>query len=323
MATMLREPPVSVPKLPVPPTWAGEREDAEAIDVLSIIQPERLTWDRVDWVVLAWIAAVHAGCLAAPFFFTWQALGAAVLLHWLTASLGICLGYHRYLSHRSMKLKSPAEFFTMLCAVLSGEGSPLMWSAVHRLHHQRSDRVGDPHSPLDGKFWSHILWLFVRQTRQEREALFQRYTPDLLQRPVIGFFEQTYVWWLFGSAVAAYALGGWPLLLWGVCVRMTIAYHSTWFVNSATHLWGYRNYDTTDESRNLWWVALLAYGEGWHNNHHAHPSLAPAGHRWWEIDVTWWAIKFLRLIGQASHVRDRLPDRRDRTAELSDELAAA
>ena len=88
---------------------------------------------------------------------------------------------------------------------------------------------------------------------------------------------------------------------------MTAAYHSTWFVNSATHLWGYRNYDTRDESRNLWWVAILAYGEGWHNNHHAHPSVAPAGHRWWEVDITWWAIRLLQLTGQAYDVRAKIP----------------
>ncbi len=108
-------------------------------------------------------------------------------------------------------------------------------------------------------------------------------------------------------------LNGWTgalsMLLWGMCVRMTFAYHSTWLVNSATHMWGYRNYETRDRSRNLWWVALLAYGEGWHNNHHAHPTLAPAGHRWWEVDITWWSIKLLRFLGQATDVQDQVPQK--------------
>jgi stearoyl-CoA desaturase (delta-9 desaturase) len=100
---------------------------------------------------------------------------------------------------------------------------------------------------------------------------------------------------------------GVSLLIWGMSVRMVAAYHSTWLINSATHLWGYRNYDTRDESRNLWWVAILAYGEGWHNNHHAHPAIAPAGHRWWELDMTWWAIRVLQAVGLAWDVRDQIP----------------
>jgi stearoyl-CoA desaturase (delta-9 desaturase) len=111
-----------------------------------------------------------------------------------------------------------------------------------------------------------------------------------------------------------YVLGGWPFLLWGLCVRMVVAYHSTWFVNSATHLWGYRNYETDDESKNLWWVALMSYGEGWHNNHHAHPRLARAGHRWWELDMTFYAIRVLQALRLAYAVDDRIPPARTSAA---------
>lgn len=280
----------------------------EREQLVEAFHPDRLTWRYVDWVVLLWMVAMHVGCLAAPFFFTWQALGVAVLLHWLTCSIGICLGYHRYLSHRSLKLARPVEFFALLCGALSGEGSPLTWSATHRLHHQRSDHDGDPHSPLDGKWWSHLLWLFVRRTPQQQDLLFRKYVPDLADRPMIRFFERTNGWWLVVAGVGLLAFGGLPMFLWAVCVRMTFAYHSTWFVNSATHLWGYRNYQTGDRSRNLWWVAVLAYGEGWHNNHHAHPRLAPAGHRWWEFDMTWWAIRALRFCRLATDVCDRIPE---------------
>jgi stearoyl-CoA desaturase (delta-9 desaturase) len=257
---------------------------------------------------------MHVGCLAAPFFFTWQALAVAVVLHWSTCSIGICLGYHRFLSHRSLKLVAPVRFFVTLCGVLSGEGTPLLWAATHRLHHAKSDEPGDPHSPLDGPWWSHLLWLFVRHSAEHRKLMYKHFVPDLAQDRILLMFDKTYPLWLFGFAGLIYAIGGWPLLLWGVCVRMVIAYHSTWLVNSATHLWGYRNYETTDQSRNLWWVAILAYGEGWHNNHHAYPAFARAGHKWWEVDMTWYAIKVLRALGLAYEVDDRLPSASAATA---------
>ena len=275
-----------------------------------------LKWSNVDWTVFVWMVVMHAGCIAAPFFFSWASLGVAVVLHWMTASIGICLGYHRYLAHRSMKLAKPAEFTVLLCGTLSGEGTPLTWAATHRLHHHKSDHEGDPHSPFEGTFWSHIMWLFVRRTPKQQQILYRRYVPELVQRPMMQFFEKSQAFWMV-FMIATIGAAGWlvsgdwtgvaSMLLWGVCVRMVVAYHSTWFVNSATHLWGYRNYKTRDQSKNLWWVAIVAYGEGWHNNHHAHPTVAPAGHRWWEIDITWWTIKALRLVGLATDVNDRIP----------------
>ncbi|MCA9076217.1 MAG: fatty acid desaturase [Planctomycetaceae bacterium] len=279
----------------------------ERAEVLANFLPTNLTWSQIDWTVLVWMTVMHAGALAAPFFFTWTAFGTAIVLHWLTCSIGICLGYHRFLSHRSLKLVTPVRLLVNLCGVLSGEGSPLMWAATHRVHHAKSDQEGDPHSPTDGPWWSHLLWLFVKHDKEHREMLYRQYAPDLAADPVLRFFEKTYGPILFLSAVAMYAIGGWPLLLWGCCARLVFAYHSTWFVNSATHLWGYRNYETTDQSRNLWWVAILAYGEGWHNNHHAHPATARAGHKWWEFDPTWYAIKTLRALGLAYDVNDRNP----------------
>lgn len=284
----------------------SERE-VEKQAILDAFKPDRLSWKNMDWASLIWISAMHLGAIAAPFFFTWQALGVTIFLHWMTLSIGICLGYHRFLSHKSMRLRSPVEFFVTLCGVLSGEGTPLAWSATHRLHHQQSDKEGDPHSPLDGPWWSHILWLFSSRTREEQQALYSRYVPELKDRKVLQMFEKTYAFWLIGTGVILFAFGGLPMLLWGLCARMTYAYHSTWLVNSATHLWGYRNYDTRDESRNLWWVALVSYGEGWHNNHHAHPSNARAGHKWWEIDPTYWIIKGLKATGLAYDVKDAIP----------------
>ena len=280
----------------------------------SAFGPETLSWRGLDRTVTMFLVAVHLGSLAAPFFFSWPGLIACVALHWLTCSIGICLGYHRYLAHKSFKLRAPGEFFVMFCAAISGQGSPVRWAAVHRLHHHKSDLPGDPHTPLDGTWWSHLLWLFPGLNSGQTEALDDRYVPELQDRPIVMFFERTYALWLWGFGLvllgSGWLYGGWELgvsmVLWGMCVRLVISYHSTWFVNSATHLWGYRNYETRDDSRNLWWVAILSYGEGWHNNHHAYPSVAPSGHRWWELDMTWFAIRLLRACGLAYDVRDRI-----------------
>lgn len=286
-------------------------EPSEREQILDIFHPSKLKWRDLDYFVLGWTVMFHIGAVAALFFITWQAVAVFFFLHWLTCSIGICLGYHRYLSHKSLKLRAPAEFFTLMCGTLSGQGSVFDWAANHRLHHQQSDHKGDPHSPLENPWWSHILWLFVKVSPHQQQLLWKRYVPELLDRKLLRFFVKTEFLWQVAMGVSLFLLGGWPMLLWGLCMRLVVAYHSTWFVNSATHLWGYRNYETRDESRNLWWVALLSYGEGWHNNHHAHPSLAPAGHRWWEIDMTWWFIKGLKAVGLAYDVRDKVPTRGD------------
>ncbi|MEZ6055561.1 MAG: fatty acid desaturase [Planctomycetaceae bacterium] len=305
------DPHAVVPQIPATAA-AKEREE-----ILEGFYPSRLRLENVDWVVFGWMALMHIGALAAPFYFTWQAAVVALALHWFTCSIGICMCYHRTLSHRSLILHGPAKLIGMIAGGVAGEGPPLTWTAVHRVHHARSDRAGDPHSPLEGPWWSHLLWLMLKRTDRMTMLIEKHYVPDLAKDKMVQFFEKTAVLWLIGPSVAAFAAGyflmggltgGLSMLLWAGCMRMVVAYHSTWFVNSATHLWGYRNYETADESRNLWWVAVLSYGEGWHNNHHAYPRVARAGHRWWEIDPTWYAIKFLRLIGLATQVDDKLPE---------------
>jgi len=293
---------------PVPATITGEQPAVSQQDqIYASFAPDRVRLSNLDVTVFVWMVAMHIGCIAAPFFFTWQAFGVALLTWWLTGCIGVTLGYHRFLAHKSMKLAWPARFFAMLCGTMSGEGSPLFWAATHRLHHQRSDQPGDPHSPSDGPFWSHMLWLFGWRSAAEKDMLLNRYAPDLVKDPMMQFFEKTYGLWLVAGGVALYFLGGLPMLLWGMCVRMVWCYHATWFVNSATHIWGYRTYETRDLSRNLWWVAAVSWGEGWHNNHHAHPHTARAGHQWWELDPTWWVIRGLRAVGLAYDVDDRIP----------------
>ena len=268
----------------------------------------------IDWANVGWMAIMNAGAVSALWFFTWEALAVTVFLHWVTACLGITLGFHRLLTHGSMVVPAPLKYFFTMCGMLSAEGSPIYWVAHHRKHHVVSDKEDDPHTPNHGFWWSHMLWFKPAMSREELDTLYNRWAPDLMKDPVMRFFERTFFVYALILGAGLFAIGhyvfdaGLSFLLWGQCVRMVACYHSTWFVNSATHIWGYRNYSTNDRSRNLWWVALISYGEGWHNNHHAHQRLARHGHRWWEIDVTYMVIWTLKKLGLAKNVHDTLPE---------------
>ena len=268
-------------------------------------------WQRkFDWPVVIWIGLLHVGCLAAPFFFTWKAVGVAAILYWITGSLGICLGFHRLLTHGSFQTWRPVKWFFAWLGGLAGEGPALMWVAVHRKHHIHSDTMHDPHTPHDGGWWSHMLWLAPDRGSANTKEMIRRYAPDMQKDPVIRFLDKTFILWPWLLAGVLYAIGyygwdsytGWSFVVWGLFVRMTWVLHVTWFVNSASHIWGYRNYQTTDDSRNCWWVGLLAFGEGWHNNHHAYQRMARHGHRWYEVDMTYWAILAMEKLGLAWRV---------------------
>jgi stearoyl-CoA desaturase (delta-9 desaturase) len=271
--------------------------------------------EGIDWPAAIWLTLLHLGALAAPFTFTWQGLVLMFALHWLTGGIGVCLGYHRLFTHRSFATYRPLRWAIAWIGGLSGEGSVISWVANHRKHHALSDAEGDPHSPHDGGWWSHLLWLFRGMTKETQRKHWDRWAPDLFRERALRFLDKTFLLWqfVFGGLVflAGYAWGGLPLacsfLVWGIFVRLVFVLHSTWFVNSASHMWGYRNYSTSDDSRNNWWVALLSYGEGWHNNHHAFPTMARHGHRWWEIDITYLTIRLLRRVGLAWDVKEGRP----------------
>ena len=273
----------------------------------------------INWVVTGWMTMMHIGGIAAFWYFSWSGLALLVGLHFVTACLGITLGYHRLLTHNGMTVPNWFRGFVSICGMLSAEGSPLQWVATHRKHHVHSDGDEDPHSPNHGSWWSHMLWFAGKDTDEELETLYRRWAPDMYKDPMQQFFHKTFILYPILLGVILYGLGqyffqdGLSWVLWGLCLRMVVAYHSTWFVNSATHIWGYRNYETTDRSRNLWWVAILSYGEGWHNNHHAHQLLARHGHRWWEFDVTYQVIRLLKWTGIAKNVHDRVPEASGKT----------
>jgi stearoyl-CoA desaturase (delta-9 desaturase) len=252
-----------------------------------------------------WLGFVHLGVFAAPFCFTWKGLLAAVLLSWVTGSLGVCLGFHRLVTHASFQTFRPLYRLFALCGTLAGEGPPIMWAAAHRKHHRFSDEEEDPHSPRHGAWWSHVLWMLPKHSSQYWAELYRTYVPDLLRDPFLRMLNRTFLLWQLLAAITFFCTGwlvwdlrtGVSLLVYGMFVRLVYVMHVTWAVNSASHIWGYRNYETRDNSRNLWWVGLLAFGEGWHNNHHAFQRSARHGHRWWELDTTFGVIVVMERIG--------------------------
>ena len=253
-------------------------------------------YDRegLNWLTIVVLTLLHIGAVAAFFFFSWKALAIAAFLYWVATGLGISMGYHRLHTHRSYHVPLWMEHFFALCGALTLEGGPIFWTAVHRIHHQRSDQHGDPHSPRDGAFWSHVGWILVGETK---------YAPDLAKDPFYTWLNNYH--WLPNVvlAVVLLAVGGLPVFLWAGCFRIVFGLHATWLVNSATHMWGARRFNTRDDSRNNWWVALISFGEGWHNNHHAHPTSARHGLAWYEFDPSWLQIKLLKALGIANQIR--------------------
>ena len=263
----------------------------------------------INWLVVVVFGLFHIGAVASLFMFSWQALIVAVVLYWIAGSLGIGMGYHRLLTHRGYKTPKPVEYFLSLCGTLAVEGGPANWVVTHRIHHRFSDQEGDPHSPRDGGWWAHMGWILVGRAQEHPPSVLHRYAPDLMRDRFQRLLNRLYIWPIAFLGLGLYALGGWPFLTWGLCLRVVLGLHATWLVNSATHMWGSRRFATRDDSRNNWWVAWLTFGEGWHNNHHAHPTSARHGLAWYEIDMNWWGIRTLKWLGLAKSIRQvRLKD---------------
>ena len=255
-----------------------------------------------DWITFAYIAAIHlvAALAFLPNFFSWSAVGVALIMHWVTGGLGVTLGFHRLLSHRSLEVPKWLEYFLVFCGTLSAQGSVIDWVGLHRMHHKYSDNSPDPHDSNKGFWWSHMGWM-IHEVPLKKDI--PKYTQDINSDPVYQFFSKYFILIQVAFGLFLYAIGGWSFVIWGVFVRLAVVFHCTWFVNSATHKFGYQTYESNDQSRNCWWVALLTYGEGWHNNHHAYQYSARHGLRWWELDITWLTIRFLEILGLAKNVK--------------------
>ena len=258
---------------------------------------------KVNWGTLGVMGAFHLLAVAALFYTTWQAVAVAAALHWICIGWGIGMGYHRLHTHRSYQVPKGVEYFFAVCGTLTLQGGPIFWTACHRIHHQHSDDEGDPHTPRDGRWWAHMFWTIFGEPMHANTEVMGRYAPDLMKDRFYRILNSYHWVPIVALGVALLLVGGLPFLLWGLFARVVFGLHCTWLVNSATHLWGSRRFETADDSRNSWWVALLTFGEGWHNNHHAHPSSARHGLAWRELDMTWLQIKLLEKIGLARELR--------------------
>ncbi len=258
---------------------------------------------RLDWGMIGGVVFLHLGAILAIFTFSWPAFWVFFVLLWITNGLGICLCYHRLLTHRSFKVSKPVEYLLTFFGVLTSQGGATNWVATHRYHHATSDTEEDPHSPRKGILWSHMFWFLYPYPFLHDQQFMERYAPELANDKMHQIFSD-YGWvgqWVLGTILLAW--GGLPFVIWGIFLRTVVALHLTWFVNSVTHKWGYRTYQTKDDSRNLWWVGLLAFGEGWHNNHHAFQYSAAHGLKWWEFDLTYITIRIFTFFKLASAVR--------------------
>ncbi|WP_008318856.1 acyl-CoA desaturase [Leptolyngbya sp. PCC 6406] len=257
---------------------------------------------RINWPTAVFMVLIHALTLLAliPGNTTWGAVGIALALHWITGCLGITLGWHRLIAHRSFQVPKWLEYFFVICGSLACQHGPIEWVGLHRHHHRFSDQEADHHNSGRGFWWSHMGWIFHEVPSQ---AEVYRFTRDISSDPVYQFCNRYFLPMQLPLAIGLYLMGGWPFVVWGIFVRLVVVYHCTWLVNSATHKFGYRSHETDDASTNCWWVAVLTYGEGWHNNHHAFQHSARHGLQWWEIDLTWMHIRLLKALGLASKIK--------------------
>jgi fatty-acid desaturase len=279
-------------------------------------QHRGINWARVNWWVVVGIGAMHIGAFGAfvPAFFSWSGVAILLVMTWLTGGIGITLTFHRLLTHRSFKTPKWFEYVLTTCGCLAWQGGPVNWVGTHRIHHKHSDTDEDPHTPHHGFTWAHVLWCMHKDGEDGMAS--EDAAKDLLRDPGQRWLNR---WFALPQFVlialllgVGWAIGGWQLgvswIVWGVFLRTVLVFHGTWFVNSAAHTWGYQNFKTGDSSTNLWWVALVSFGEGWHNNHHAHQRSAAHGMKWHEFDLTFWTIKFLSKIGLARDIVMPRPD---------------
>jgi len=238
--------------------------------------------------------AVHLACLLAFYTgVTWSAFAVCLALFWLRM-FGITAGYHRYFSHRSYKTGRAFQFVLALLGTLSVQKGVLWWAGNHRVHHKFSDQEGDVHSPIQrGFWWSHAGWILAEDYE---ETLFDR-IPDMAKYPELRWLNEHYLAPPVGLAVGLFLVGGLTWLVWGFFISTTVLWHSTFTINSLAHVFGSRRYETSDQSRNNIWLALLTMGEGWHNNHHRFMNSARQGFFWWEIDASYYVLVALSWLG--------------------------
>ena len=301
-------------------TIAHPDESAEIVDAPDTQVP--LSRGQMHLAMLAAVIIPPAGLITAMVMmwgglFNVTDLIILVAMYSLTG-LGITVGYHRLVTHKAFVTRTPISIFFMICGGMAAQGPVVWWSATHRRHHHHSDCERDPHSPHAGRepgiigwckgfMHSHVGWLF-RDSNDNNYS----YVPDLLADPVVMRINRLFPLWvaigfilpaIIGGLVSMTWTGALLGLLWGGLARMFFLHHSTWSINSVCHVWGWRDYRSDDESRNNPVMGILSFGEGWHNNHHAFPSSARHGLKWWQLDMSWLVIRSLKALGLAEKIR--------------------
>lgn len=260
---------------------------------------------KIDWFISIWLLLAHLLAIPAFFYFSWANVTAFTILYFATGCFGITFGFHRLLTHRSFKTHKWIERFLATCGTLALQGSVLEWVAHHRMHHAGSDTPADPHNARRGFWYSHVGWLLRVNPAVDDEKVLNRFGRDIMADPYMRWlctpFAQIGI--QVAAGLALVAIGGVGMMFWGIFLRVVAVYHVTWFINSACHMFGYKNYEVDDLATNCWWAAFLAFGEGWHNNHHAHGDVARAGRKWWEFDLTYLIIKTLSVFGLVWDIR--------------------
>jgi stearoyl-CoA desaturase (delta-9 desaturase) len=259
---------------------------------LTIPQSTKLNWNTIIAVSI-----FHVLAIAALFTFSWQNLAAAFVTWWVAGSWGIGMGYHRLLTHRGFTTPKWLEYTLSVFGTLALQSGPLTWVTTHRLHHAFTETDKDPHSPRHGTYWAHMGWIFRGTAQNQSWATMVRYCPDITKDKFQVALNKYYYVPVIATGIILLAIGGWSMLLWGIFLRTVIGWHFTWLVNSGTHLWGSRRFETRDDSRNNGLIAAVTFGEGWHNNHHAIPRSARHGLEWYQVDVNWIQIRALEMLG--------------------------
>eukprot|EP00441_Pelagodinium_beii_P045871 CAMPEP_0197620230 /NCGR_PEP_ID=MMETSP1338-20131121/1088_1 /TAXON_ID=43686 ORGANISM="Pelagodinium beii, Strain RCC1491" /NCGR_SAMPLE_ID=MMETSP1338 /ASSEMBLY_ACC=CAM_ASM_000754 /LENGTH=445 /DNA_ID=CAMNT_0043189351 /DNA_START=46 /DNA_END=1383 /DNA_ORIENTATION=- len=260
------------------------------------------SWEGKDFMYAAVFSIVHIGACFAPFHFTWKAFACFLVGYVITGMLGITLSYHRQLAHLSFKSPKVVEYFLAYCGALALQSHPINWVSSHRHHHGATDSPNDVHSPKDGFWWSHAGWLLDQKGTWMRVD--KSNAEDLSKQWFYRFLQKTYPLHAIVLPIAGlYYFGGLPCVLWGFFARVVWVWHITWAVNSVSHVWGFQDWNTGDISMNNWVIGILAFGEGWHNNHHAFETSCRHGLKWWQIDMTWYTVKVLEFFGLASGLK--------------------
>lgn len=268
----------------------------------NVIEFRKSEASKIQWTTIVPVVFFHIFAVVALFNFSWINLAVTVLFWWIANSLGVGLGYHRFLTHRGFKTPKWLEYLLAVCGTLALQSGPINWVTTHRIHHAFTETDKDPHSPIKGFYWAHIGWIFQGTSQVQPESAIQRYAPDLAKDNIMRFISKYYWMSTVILSVILFAVGGWSMVFWAVMLRTVFGWHTTWLVNSATHTWGTRRFDSRDTSTNNGWIAALTFGEGWHNNHHTFPRSARHGLTAKEIDINWIQISILQKLGLAKDV---------------------